>query len=361
MPAPPDIAVILPNWVGDVVMATPALRALRRAFAHSRITLVGKQVTLDTLAGLPVAEHTLCDASRHGRLPGGMVSLTGMLRAGRHDIAVILPNSFRSALVVKMAGIARRVGYNRDGRGWMLTDALDPPRDETGHLTPITALDYYIRLVALLNAMPDSRTMHLMVPPPDATAAEALLADAGADRDRPLVMLNPGASFGVAKMWDPERYAALADMLIERRGAQIIINVAPNERAIARQVAQTMTHAPLLSFGRRDNTIAMLKALLRRCGVLVTNDTGTRHIAAALGVGVVTLFGSTDPAWAEIDYARERIIRLDVPCSPCQQKLCPQPPGPLYHQCMSSITPEMVLPAAEELLELAAGDAEARP
>ncbi|MBL7133741.1 MAG: lipopolysaccharide heptosyltransferase II [Phycisphaerae bacterium] len=361
MPAPPDIAVILPNWVGDVVMATPALGALRRAFAHSRITLVGKQVVLDTLAGLPVAEHTLCDVSRHGRVAGGIMDLTGMLRAGRHDIAVILPNSFRSALVTKMAGIARRVGYNRDGRGWMLTDAIDPPRDETGQLTPISAIDYYVRLVALLNAMPDSRTMHLMVLPGDATAAEALLADAGADSDRPLVMLNPGASFGVSKMWDPERYAALADMLIERRGAQIIINVAPNERAIAQQVAHTMVRAPLLNFGDRDNTIAMLKALLRRCDVLVTNDTGTRHIAAALGVGVVTLFGSTDPAWAQIDYKRERVIRLDVPCSPCQQKLCSQPPGPLYHQCMSGITPEMVLPAAEELLELAAGDAEARP
>ena len=105
----------------------------------------------------------------------------------------------------------------------------------------------------------------------------------------------------------------------------------------------------------------MLKALLRRCAVLITNDTGTRHIAAALGVGVVTLFGSTDPAWTEIDYPRERTVRLDLPCSPCQQRLCRQPPGPLYHQCMGLITPEMVLPAAEELLELAAGDAEARP
>jgi len=361
MPAPPDIAVLLPNWVGDVVMATPALRALRRAFAHSRITLVGTQVALDTLTGLPVAEHTLCDASHHGSVPRGLMSLTGSLRAGRHDIAVILPNSFRAAMVVKMAGIARRVGYRRDGRGWMLTDALDPPRHADGRLTAVSAIDYYIRLVALLNAMPDSRTMQLMVPPHDAAAAETLLADAGHDSSRPLVMLNPGASFGMSKMWDPERYGLLADMLIERRGAEIIINVAPNERAIAQQVACTMTHAPLLNFGERDNTIGMLKALLRRCDLLVTNDTGTRHLAAALGLGVVTLFGSTDPAWAEIDYARERIIRLDLPCSPCQQKLCPQPPGPLYHQCMSGIRPAMVLPAAEELLELAAGDAEARP
>lgn len=361
MPAPPDIVVILPNWVGDVVMATPALRALRRSFAHSHITLVGKRAAVDALAGLPVAENSLCDPSRDGPLVRGLIDLTGLLRAGRHDIALILPNSFRSALLAKLAGISRLVGYNRDGRGWMLTDSLDPPRGDRGRLRPISALDYYIDLVALLGAVPDSRRLQLLVAPDDALAADELLADAGADAASPIVMLNPGASFGVSKMWDPARYAALGDMLVERRGVQIIINAAPNERRIALEVGQEMHHPPLLNFGRRDNTIPMLKALLRRCAVLITNDTGTRHIGAALGIGVVTLFGSTDPAWAKIDYPRERIIRLDVPCSPCQHKLCTQPPGPLYHQCMGRITPEMVLPAAEELLELAAGDAEARP
>ena len=360
MPAPPDIAVILPNWVGDVVMATPALRALRARFAHSRITLVGKRVALDTLAALPIAENTICDPSRSGPVVGGTVALTGMLRAARHDIAVILPNSFRSALVAKLAGIGRLVGYNRDGRGWMLTDRLEPPRSENGRLTPISALDYYLNLVALLGATSEDRQMQLLVSPDDALAAEQLLADAGADNKRPLVMLNPGASFGVSKMWDPARYAALGDMLIERRDVQIIINAAPNERDIAMEVAREMRHRPLVNFGLRDNTIAMLKALLRRCAVLITNDTGTRHIGAALGVGVVTLFGSTDPAWAEINYLRERIVRIDVPCSPCQKKLCHQPPGPLYHQCLGGVTPEMVMPAAEELLELAGGDVKVR-
>ena len=165
MPAPPDIVVVLPNWVGDVVMATPALRAVRSAFAHSSITLVGKRVALDTLAALPIAEKTICDPSRPGPLVRGTLNLTGLLRAGRHDIALILPNSFRSAFVAKMAGIARLVGYDRDGRGWMLTDALDPPRDDEGRLTPISAIDYYINLVALLGATPDSRQMHLMVAP----------------------------------------------------------------------------------------------------------------------------------------------------------------------------------------------------
>jgi len=186
----------------------------------------------------------------------------------------------------------------------------------------------------------------------DEARAAALLARAGDDPARPRVMLNPGASFGPSKMWDPERFAAVADALTERRGAQVILNAAPSvtERRIAARVVAAMTRKPLINLADLDNTIGLLKALLRRCDLLITNDTGPRHVAAALGTAVVTLFGSTDPVWARLDYERERIIRLDVPCSPCQKKLCPQPAGPFYHQCMAGITPEMVVAAAEELL-----------
>jgi heptosyltransferase-2 len=198
--------------------------------------------------------------------------------------------------------------------------------------------------------------MSLPVQPQDAAAAEALLAEAGlagadAVGDGPLVMLNPGASFGTSKMWSAGRYAALADMLVERRGARIIINAAPSERHIAAWVGQAMTHPPAINFAGRDNTLGLLKALLRRCDLLVTNDTGARHLAAAMRIGVVTIFGSTDPQWARIDYPCERQVRVAVPCSPCQQKLCTQPAGPAYHQCLEAITPEMVYAVAAELLD----------
>lgn len=167
-------------------------------------------------------------------------------------------------------------------------------------------------------------------------------------------MLNPGGAFGPSKIWDSHRYAGVADRLMQRHGAQIIINAAPSERAIAASVDREMCNTPAVNFAELDNSLGLLKGLLRRCSLLITNDTGARHIAAALGTGVVTLFGSTDPRWSRIDYDRERIIRVDVPCSPCQKKMCAQPPGPLYHQCMSAITPEMVLQAAEKLLAAAA-------
>ena len=185
----------------------------------------------------------------------------------------------------------------------------------------------------------------------DQAAADALLAEAGVAAGEPVVMLNPGASFGTSKMWSAERYAALADMLIESRGARVIVNAAPAERHIAEWVSAAMRHEPAIDFASRHNTLGLLKALLKRSDLLVTNDTGARHLAAAVGIGVVTVFGSTDPQWSRIDYARERIVRVEVECSPCQKKLCAQPAGPTYHQCMELISPQMVYDAAAELLE----------
>jgi heptosyltransferase-2 len=134
------------------------------------------------------------------------------------------------------------------------------------------------------------------------------------------------------------------------RDAQVIINAAPSERPVAREVAEAMSRRPMLSFHERDNTIGLLKGLVRRCDLLVTNDTGARHFGAAFGIGVVTLFGSTDPVWAQIDYPNERIVRVDVPCSPCQRKVCPNPPGEEFHRCMRAITVDAVASACNDVL-----------
>jgi len=345
------IAVFLPNWVGDVVMATPALRALRECFPHARICYVGRSATLATLEGTPHADAVLPD--RSGQWPRGanLLELAGRLRRERPDLAVLLPNSFRTALIARLGGAHRVLGYDRDGRGCLLTLRVRPPRGQNGRMLPISAVRYYAELIETIGARPRSLRMSLPVLPADKTAADGLLAEAGVEPGRPLVMLNPGASFGTSKMWPAERYAALADLLVERRAAQIIINAAPNERHVAAWVAEAMRSPPAVSFAERDNTLGLLKALLARCDLLVTNDTGARHLAAALRVGVVTVFGSTDPEWSRIDYAHERIVRVEVECSPCQQKLCPLPAGPTYHQCMERIAPESVYEAAVELLD----------
>ncbi len=354
MSPPGRIAVFLPNWVGDVVMATPALRALREHLSGARITFVGRQIALETVNGSDLADDSIEDRSSQSGIGGGccinLWNTVGRLRAGRFDCGVLLPNSFRTALLGKLSGIGRLVGYDRDWRGWMLTDKLEPARQEDGKFRPVPAIDYYLELVEALGASGGSRKMELSVLADDDARADELLDMAGVDRNRPVVMLNPGATFGTSKMWYPNRFAAVADRLIRDHSAQIIINAAPSERPIAAEVGQIMDNPPVINFAYRNNTIGLLKGLMRRCDLLITNDTGARHIAAASRIALVTIFGSTDPRWTEIYYEREGIVRIDVPCSPCQSKLCSQPPGPNYHQCMEGITPEMVIEAAKELL-----------
>jgi len=358
------VAVFLPNPVGDVVMATPVLRALRRALPDAHIVTVAREPAHQVMAGSGWQDGTIVD--RSGRTPKirNLLRTAREVRRARFDLALLLPNSFRKALIAWLGGCRRVVGYRRDGRGWMLTDPVEPPRNDDGTFRAIPTIDYYIALAARAGVDVPDRAMELGVPDADAAQAAALLEEAGASGNGPLVMLNPGAAFGTSKMWDPERFACVGDALVDRRGASIIINAAPMdmERRIARRVASAMHHEPLINFAERDNTIGLLKALIARCDLLITNDTGPRHIAAALGIGVVTLFGSTDPVWARIDYDRERTIRMDVPCSPCQQKLCPLPAGPTYHQCMTEITTEMVLSAVEEVLAVVrSGGTEASP
>lgn len=343
------ILIVLPNWVGDVVMATPALEALRRHFAGARFTHMAPPAALDVLSG---GEHDGRIEDRSRRRPRflNFPRQVRTLRREEFSLGVLFPNSFHSALLCRLGGVKVLAGYDRDGRGWMLRHKLSAPRDEAGELAPVPTVEYYNRLARMLGAEATSRRMSLPVRPEDDAAAESLLAEAGVDRRRPVVMLNPGGSFGPSKLWAADRYAELADRLGERRGAQILLNAAPSERAIAAAVARAMATAPAINFAERANSIGLLKGLLRRCDLLITNDTGARHVAAALGVGVVTIFGSTDPTWARIDYPRERIVKVDVPCGPCQKKRCPLPPGEANHQCMKAVTVEMVLTAAEELL-----------
>jgi heptosyltransferase-2 len=355
------IVVFLPNWVGDVVMATPALRALREGFPNARIGHVGRRMSLDVLSPNPWADQEIEDRSRASKRVGGLFSLASKLRHNKYDFAVLLPNSFRTAAAARLGGLRRVAGYDRDARGILLTDRLRPLRDEHGRRMPVPTLDYYLTLAChvLDGAAPasPSHRMELAVSFADQATADVLLAQAGVDLSRPVVMLNPGASFGPSKMWDAERYAAVGDELIERRGAQIIINAAPNEKHVASLVGKAMKHRAAINFADRANTLGLLKGLMRRCDLLITNDTGARHIAAAMGSAVVTIFGSTDPRWAQIDYARERIIRVDLPCSPCQQKMCPTPAGPDYQMCTASLSTQVVLDAAEELLASAQAEA----
>jgi heptosyltransferase II len=275
----------------------------------------------------------------------GLFALARRLAAGKFDTTILLPNSFRSALVVRMAGIPRRIGYDRDGRGGLLTDRL-LPRRAAGRLLPVSTRDYYLGLARYLGAADPDPSMQLFSRREDDRRADALLRQAGFDPEGPrkLVILNPGANYGDAKMWYPERFADVADRCAEAFDTVAAVSGAPRERWIIDQVLAS-ARRPVLDLPRLGVDLRLLKSVLKRASLLVTNDTGPRHMAAALGVPVVTIFGPTDPAWTEIHFRHERQVSVPVPCGPCQLKKCP-----LDHRCMLRIEPEMVFRHVAELI-----------
>jgi len=339
------IVIFAPNWVGDAVMFTPALRAIRARFPRARIALLARPAPAAVLTPNPWTDEILVDR-------GGWWANVRALRERRFDLAILAPNSFRSALLAFLGRAGRRIGYVRDGRGLLLTDRLPPPRAPDGSLAIVPALTYYLNLATALGADASDRRMELAVDDDDAAWAEGVLAEAGTDGKRPAVVLNPGASFGPAKQYPPDRFAAVADALIDRHDAAILINAAPDEQHVADAVAGAMTRPTALNLARMDNSLGRLKAVVKRAALLITNDTGPRHVAAALGTPVVTIFGPTDPGRTTIDYDRERIVRAVVPCQFCQKPRCPLPSGPEHHQCLLNIAPADVIAAADELLAL---------
>lgn len=340
--------VLLPNWVGDAVMATPTLRALRERWPAARIVGVGRATATGVLAGAPWLDELRTIARDDSPLGVGL-----RLRRERFDTAVLLPNSWRAALIARLSGARRRVGYARDGRGLLLTDRLRPAR-EGGRYVPRSAVGYYLDLTRRIGAEPTSTQVELPVTAAESDAAAGLLREAGvpASAAGPKVMLIPGASYGEAKRWPADRFAAVADALVERHGATILLSGSPAERGVIETVRDACRAAPI-DLAAHGLTLAKLKGVIDRCDLVITNDTGPRHIAAAVDTPVVTIFGPTDPRWSEIDFARERQVRIDVACGPCQRPQCPLTDG-RRHQCMTGIDIPMVLEAAEALL----GDAD---
>lgn len=341
---PQHLLVVLPNWIGDVVLATPALRALRTGLPQWRTTYLLREYVRAVIQPCQWYDELLA-------WPGQLtLRWIRELRRRRFDLAVLLTNSFRSALVCWLGGVRRRVGYDRDQRGWMLTDRLKPNR-RGRKFVPESMLVYYRRLVERVGCPYQGEDLELWTHPGDEQAVDDFLARHRITPERPLVVINPGAAFGSSKLWPTERFAAVADRLIEAARVQVIVVCAPSETALAAGIGQAMRHpAVLLSEPGSQLSLRELMALIRRADLLLGNDTGPRHFAAAFGTPSVTIFGSTDPAWTETNYLGERKVSIAVDCGPCQLPTCP-----LDHRCMTGISVEMVAGACLERLRSRAG------
>jgi len=338
-----NLAIFLPNWVGDVVMATPAIRALRSHFAPTRSIAVCRPYVQGVLEGTPWFDaHIFLD--RQGPWSQRWPAVAWQLRRARIDLAVLMPNSFRSGLAAWLGGCARRVGFRRDGRGWMLTDGLEPIRDAAGKFKPSPVIDDYNRLAQAAGCPWPGYRMELATTPADERATNHIYEKFRISGD--VVCLNPGAAFGAAKFWPIESFGQLARDLIDTRGVTVIVLCGPNERDQSRAIASGSKRPQVYALADEKLSLGLTKALVRRCSLLVTTDSGPRHFAAAFDRPVVTLYGPTFINWTRTYFDKEINLQKQVPCGPCQLRVCPTD-----HACMKLLSPAEVLAAAQQLLE----------
>ncbi len=341
------IVVRLPNWVGDVVMATPALRALRRAAPHATITVVGTKPASRLLRGSPDFDRYF--ALERGGRHGGWL---GWWRAGREiaaqgpvDLHVLLPHSLSSALIGRASRPRCLIGFWSRERGFLL-DVKPRQAMEGKRRLPLPMTRLYLDLLASVGVTAQDERLHLVIDHDERARAAAELARLGLAADEPFAAANPGAAFGASKFWTVEGFAATIRGLHERHRLRTVVLCGPGEEALARSIAQAAGPAAL-DTSSAPIALELLKPVLERARVLVTTDTGPRHIATAVGTACVVLMGPTDPRHTASNLERTRVLRVDVPCGPCHLKICP-----LDHRCMTSLTAEMALQAAAELLAL---------
>ncbi|MGD9689390.1 MAG: glycosyltransferase family 9 protein [Phycisphaerales bacterium] len=329
-PPPPRVLVVLPSWLGDTVMATPTLRLLRGALPRSTIVGLARAGIDELLAGDDLLDDVIL-ADRTAVL--GPAKVAGRLTKFRFDAALLLPNSFSSAITVRLAGIPIRVGYDRDGRGALLTHKLQAPRRAPPHdgWAPISAVEYYLAagracLSALGAPTPGSLIaapkLELGITESQDRQAREILAAAGVPEGQPFALLNPGGN-NPAKRWPVERFAAVAHHLIAQHGMMAVINGSPTEAELVALIRDVIVldnpaDAPRVAcLPELGGTIGSLKGIVKRCRLMVTNDTGPRHVAAAFGRPCVTLFGPTDPRWtalpeADVDAGNARRVPREV-------------------------------------------------
>jgi heptosyltransferase-2 len=326
--------------MGDAILCTPALRAIRKHFKSARITFLAEPVVRQILSPGSLNDEWL------QLRDNSFIAVTRMLRRRRFTHAILFKNSFASGLAAFLAMIPSRIGYARDGRSLFLTEKVRPQRLPGGRFKPVSMVDYYLEIATVLGADTTDQTLELSLDPQEAGSLCAKLPELH-DSKGPIVILVPGGAFGPSKCWPGDRFAQTADWLIANYHATVIVSVASDtlEQKIAGQICDSSKHN-LINLAERPLSLGELKVLFSNADLVLSNDTGPRHIAIAFRRRVITLFGPNDPAWTDTGYENEIRLVGQAPCAPCARPTCKKP----EHLCMQAIAVQMVCEAAEKLL-----------
>ena len=339
---PQRILVRAPNWIGDAVMCEPALRGLRSLFPPAELTILAKPSIAELYTGCSGVDQVLVydDKGTHVGIAGKW-ALAGLLRRHHFDLAVLFQNAFEAAFLAWLAGIPRRYGYATDGRVLFLTQPVAVPRPES----LVHQVEYYWNMLKPLGVSGDAPLPTLHVSTDEDRIVDDRLASAGIDSAHLMVGINPGSTYGSAKRWLPERFAEVAQRVVRQLEKEAGVGVAVailggrGEESLGKNIASRLDCRSIVLSGA--TTIRELMAVVKRCRLLITNDTGPMHIAAAFGVPIVAVFGPTDSRTTAPYGQEQSVVREPVDCAPCLLRDCP-----IDHRCMTRISVDRVYETA---------------
>lgn len=327
------------NWIGDAVMTLPAIGVIRDYFPKARITILANPLVSPVFANHPWVDRVMTfDGNGSHKGIAGRLRLAGEVRQQKFDLAIVLPNSLNAAMVPWLAGIPVRMGKTGDGRTLLLTHRFPKRLQPAG----VHQSQNYRAMLEYFGICGVLKPQLLVTSTAEDDTLAARLAAVGIQPGDFVLGINPGATYGSAKRWYPDRFAVVARTLAEEWGARVVITGGPGEKAIAADIERDLAGNCLNMAGR--TSVRELMALIKRCNFFITNDSGPMHLAAAFEVPQVAIFGSTDHSTTYPLSDNAVMVRESVHCAPCMKRECPTD-----HICMKAVTAEAVINKALEL------------
>lgn len=338
----PSILIRGTNWIGDVIMTLPAVATIRKNLPEARISVLAKPWVAEIYRLSPHIDGIIPFESP-GRHEGisGIWRLASDLRSKGFDGVILLQNAIEAAIIATLAGIPLRAGYNTDGRGFLLTHSVK----RTGEIRRVHQIDYYLEMLRALGFHPAGREVILSLGEEYDGRTRDILSAHHVSPDTPCIGTAPGAAYGPAKMWFPDRFAQAAQRLAAEQGAAILIFGSDGDRERAEMVEKEVRRGTVINLAGKTN-LKEAVALIARCMLFLSNDSGLMHLAGALGIPLVAVFGSTNPVTTSPVGKNSVVIYKNADCSPCLKKTCPTD-----FRCMDMVTVEDVYQAAHRLLE----------